>query len=73
MLLRKKSSFIFFQASDIVASKILDSTEEGKKVTRNKGDKFVKVFRRINPKFSVEEWFSKETTSNQDPKEEAGA
>jgi len=34
-------------ASDIVAEKILDSTEEGKKVTRNKGDKFAKVFRRI--------------------------
>jgi len=43
---------------DIVADKILDSTEEGKKVTRNKGDKFMKVFRRLPaPKLSVSEYF----------------
>jgi len=33
--------------TDMVASKIRDSTEEGKKVTRNNGDKFVAMFRRI--------------------------
>ena len=38
-----------FKETDIVANKITDSTEEGKKVTRNSGDKFVKVFRRIQP------------------------
>jgi len=32
---------------DIVAQHIMDCTEEGQKVTRNKGDKFMKVFRRI--------------------------
>jgi len=42
--------------SDIVAEKILDSTEEGKKVTRNKGDKFMKVFRRIPAKISIWEY-----------------
>jgi hypothetical protein len=31
----------------------LDSTEEGKKVTRNKGDKFMKVFRRIKSKVDI--------------------
>lgn len=36
--------------SDPVSKIILDSTEEGKKVTRNKGDKYIKIFRRIDPK-----------------------
>ncbi|CAL8083066.1 unnamed protein product [Orchesella dallaii] len=49
-------------AADVVASKILDSTEEGKKVTRNQGDKFVKVFRRVPPRMSVDDWFKQ--TSN---------
>lgn len=57
---------IFFQAEDIVASKILDSTEEGKKVTRNNGDKFVKVFRRISPKVSVEEWFNESNNTDEE-------
>jgi len=33
-------------AEDVVAQKIMDCTEEGQKVTRNKGDKFIKIFRR---------------------------
>ncbi|XP_064479544.1 tRNA (guanine-N(7)-)-methyltransferase-like [Ornithodoros turicata] len=32
---------------DIVVEKLEDSTEEGKKVTRNKGQKFLAVFRRV--------------------------
>lgn len=32
---------------DIVVDKLYNSTEEGQKVTRNKGDKFLAVFRRI--------------------------
>ncbi|XP_058840160.1 tRNA (guanine-N(7)-)-methyltransferase [Topomyia yanbarensis] len=32
---------------DILSEKLLDSSEEGKKVTRNNGDKFVAIFRRI--------------------------
>lgn len=35
------------QESDPVVAKLYDSTEEGMKVTRNKGDKFCAVFRRI--------------------------
>jgi len=52
-------------AADVVASKILDSTEEGKKVTRNHGDKFVKVFRRVPPRMSVDDWF-KQTSNHTD-------
>lgn len=37
----------FFQASDIVVSKLYDSTEEGQKVTRNNGQKWLAVFQRI--------------------------
>nr|CAG4641974.1 EOG090X0BSB [Eurycercus lamellatus] len=33
---------------DIVVPKLYESTEEGQKVTRNKGDKFLAVFRRIS-------------------------
>uniref|UniRef100_A0A1Q3F9T4 tRNA (guanine-N(7)-)-methyltransferase n=1 Tax=Culex tarsalis TaxID=7177 RepID=A0A1Q3F9T4_CULTA len=33
--------------ADILSEKLLDSSEEGKKVTRNKGDKFVAIFRRV--------------------------
>lgn len=35
------------QDSDPVVEKLYESSEEGLKVTRNKGDKFVAVFRRI--------------------------
>lgn len=35
------------QVADPVVDKLYESTEEGKKVTRNKGDKFLAVFRRI--------------------------
>ncbi|PVD33780.1 hypothetical protein C0Q70_05041 [Pomacea canaliculata] len=34
-------------ASDIVVSKLYDSTEEGQKVTRNNGQKWLAVFQRI--------------------------
>lgn len=33
-------------AADPVVPKLYESTEEGQKVTRNKGDKFLAVFRR---------------------------
>ncbi|CAE1325128.1 trmB [Acanthosepion pharaonis] len=33
--------------NDIIVEKLYDSTEEGQKVTRNKGNKFLAVFRRI--------------------------
>lgn len=33
--------------NDVVISKLFDSSEEGKKVTRNNGDKFLAVFKRI--------------------------
>ncbi len=39
----------------------MDSTEEGKKVTRNKGDKFMKVFRRCANKMSVAEFLGLST------------
>ncbi|XP_075220471.1 tRNA (guanine-N(7)-)-methyltransferase isoform X3 [Lycorma delicatula] len=32
---------------DPISEKLLDSTEEGQKVTRNKGDKFLAIFRRV--------------------------
>ena len=35
------------QESDQVVEKLYISTEEGQKVTRNKGDKFLAVYRRI--------------------------
>lgn len=34
-------------ATDIVVDKLYESSEEGLKVTRNKGDKFLAVYRRI--------------------------
>ncbi|XP_052869246.1 tRNA (guanine-N(7)-)-methyltransferase [Anopheles cruzii] len=33
--------------NDVLAPKLLDSSEEGKKVTRNEGDKFMAIFRRL--------------------------
>lgn len=39
---------------DLVTEKLFDSSEEGKKVTRNKGDKYMSFFRRIeDPKLST--------------------
>ena len=35
------------QEEDPTVGKLYDSTEEGKKVTRNSGDKYCAVFRRI--------------------------
>ena len=35
------------QEDDPTVAKLYDSTEEGKKVTRNSGDKYSAVFRRI--------------------------
>lgn len=40
-----------FQSSDPIVEKLYESTEEGKKVTRNNGDKFLAVFRRIPDNF----------------------
>ena len=34
-------------AKDIIVTKLYESTEEGQKVTRNNGDKFLAVYRRI--------------------------
>lgn len=43
-----KNWFDFFvQESDPVVEKLYETSEEGQKVTRNKGDKFVAVYRRI--------------------------
>ncbi|XP_050680911.1 tRNA (guanine-N(7)-)-methyltransferase [Leptidea sinapis] len=36
---------------DLIIEKLFESTEEGQKVSRNKGDKFLAVFRRIRDKF----------------------
>lgn len=35
------------QKEDVIVEKLYESTEEGKKVTRNSGEKFLAVFRRI--------------------------
>lgn len=43
-----------FQDTDPIVPKLYESTEEGQKVTRNKGDKFLAVFRRIPDKFVPE-------------------
>lgn len=40
---------------DVVVDKLYNSTEEGKKVERNKGDKFLAVFRRIEDPCKVAE------------------
>lgn len=40
-------TIIFFQASDPIIEKLYASSEEGQKVTRNNGDKFLAVFKRI--------------------------
>ncbi|KAK6191676.1 hypothetical protein SNE40_003301 [Patella caerulea] len=39
-------------SSDIVVAKLYDSTEEGQKVTRNSGDKYLAVFRRLHDQYS---------------------
>jgi tRNA (guanine-N7-)-methyltransferase len=36
-----------FQSLDPVIEKLYDSSEEGQKVTRNNGNKFLAVFRRV--------------------------
>lgn len=40
-------TFIVLQGADPVVECILNRTEEGQKVTRNKGDKFPAVYRRL--------------------------
>ena len=52
MLRFKNLSLLFSQKDDPVVEKIYDSTEEGKKVARNKGDKFFAAFRRVEDPFS---------------------
>lgn len=42
----------FFQNEDPVVAKLLDSTEEGQKVTRNNGDKFLAAFKRVPDSFA---------------------
>lgn len=40
--------------TDPIVEKLYESTEEGQKVTRNKGDKYLAVFRRVmDPYMSV--------------------
>lgn len=39
--------WLFMQEEDPVVDKIANSTEEGKKVTRNNGEKHIAIFRRI--------------------------
>lgn len=41
--------FFYLQETDPVVEKLYATSEEGIKVTRNKGDKFVAIFRRIKP------------------------
>ena len=43
----QKKLFVRFQKEDVVVQKLYDSTEEGQKVTRNSGEKWLAVFRRI--------------------------
>lgn len=38
----------YHQISDPIVEKLYESTEEGQKVSRNKGNKFLAVFRRIS-------------------------
>ena len=38
---------VSFQDADPVTEKLYDSSEEGKKVTRNHGDKYLAFFRRV--------------------------
>jgi len=38
-------------SKDLIVTKLYESTEEGQKVTRNNGDKFLAVYRRIEDKF----------------------
>lgn len=44
-------SVAFLQNEDPVVAKLLDSTEEGQKVTRNNGDKFLAAFKRVPDSF----------------------
>lgn len=37
------------QDADPVVEKLYATSEEGQKVTRNKGDKFVAIYRRVKP------------------------
>lgn len=44
----------FFQKDDVIVEKLFDSTEEGQKVTRNSGQKWLAVFQRVeDPILSV--------------------
>ena len=39
---------LFKQADDKVLDHLFDSSEEGQKVSRNQGDKFLAVFQRVS-------------------------
>lgn len=47
MVIKTHFEILNFQESDPVVEKLYETSEEGQKVTRNKGDKFVAVFRRV--------------------------
>lgn len=51
LLRNQRYSDAFFQNEDPVVAKLLDSTEEGQKVTRNNGDKFLAAFKRVSDSF----------------------
>jgi len=46
---------IVIQDADPVAVQIRESTEEGKKVSRNHGDKWEAIFRRVEDSYSANE------------------
>ena len=47
--LKQFYTFIYcLQDDDPITDKLFDSSEEGKKVTRNNGEKYLSFFRRIN-------------------------
>lgn len=48
--------FLSMQKKDPIVSLLYESTEEGKKVTRNKGDKWPGIFRRIADPYLSTDW-----------------
>lgn len=45
--LKRITKRCFTKDADPIVEKLYESTEEGQKVTRNKGEKFLAVFKRI--------------------------
>lgn len=52
MLITFILAFVIFQKEDKIIEKLFESTEEGQKVSRNNGDKFLAVFKRVCDKFT---------------------